>query len=149
MNFIETHDITNTEASTVGEIVDAFNESRYEQVEIIDWNDRYTTLTGARSAFVKIVTTKYAGTIAVKVKNGKLYLIKRSINNMDYDTTTSSTKRFVGIKECARITGLSLYYIRDGVKKGIIPVLMSGSKYLIDMDKFNKTMDQLSLEIKK
>lgn len=37
------------------------------------------------------------------------------------------------INEAAKLTGLSTCYLRDGVKKGVIPHIKSGNTYLIDV----------------
>lgn len=40
---------------------------------------------------------------------------------------------FCSIDEAARITGLSRFYIRHGVRAGEIQHIMSGTKYLVNL----------------
>lgn len=42
-------------------------------------------------------------------------------------------KLFVSIDEAARLTGLSRFYIRKGVRTGEIQHVMSGTKYLVNL----------------
>lgn len=42
-------------------------------------------------------------------------------------------KIFLSITEAARVTGLSTYYLRQGVKSGEIEHLRAGEKYLVNM----------------
>lgn len=35
--------------------------------------------------------------------------------------------------QASKLTGLSIYYLRNGCKSGIIPCIRSGNKFLIDM----------------
>lgn len=46
---------------------------------------------------------------------------------------TGSMRFFVSIDEAARLTGLSRFYIRKGVRAGEIQHIMSGTKYLVNL----------------
>lgn len=51
---------------------------------------------------------------------------------------------FVGIKEAVRITGLSEFYFRQGLKAGTIPHIRSGKKILINMPRLEAQLAQLT-----
>ncbi len=53
---------------------------------------------------------------------------------------------FVSISSAARITGLSQYYLRQGVRNGTVPHIRSGTKYLINLPRLLKTLDALPME---
>ena len=42
--------------------------------------------------------------------------------------------KFCSVNEAARESGLSSHFLREGIKAGTVPYIMSGSKYLIDYD---------------
>lgn len=46
---------------------------------------------------------------------------------------TGSMRFFVSIDEAARLTGLSRFYIRKGVRAGEIQHITSGTKYLVNL----------------
>lgn len=45
----------------------------------------------------------------------------------------NNVRPFVSIDEAARLTGLSRFYIRKGVRAGEIQHIMSGTKYLVNL----------------
>lgn len=47
---------------------------------------------------------------------------------------------FASIDETARITGLSRYFIRSGVREGKIPCVRSGQKYLVRLPDFFRSL---------
>lgn len=49
-------------------------------------------------------------------------------------------KPFVGIDEASRLTGLSRFYIRRGVRSGEIPCIKSGQKFLINLPAFFRSL---------
>lgn len=51
---------------------------------------------------------------------------------------------FVGIKEAVKITGLSEFYFRQGLKAGNIPHIRSGKKILINMPRLEAQLEQLT-----
>ena len=53
-------------------------------------------------------------------------------------------KIFYSISEVQRLTGLSMHVIRNGVKAGKIPYIMSGNKYLINFPLYKKILDKQS-----
>lgn len=50
---------------------------------------------------------------------------------------------FMKIKEASQVTGLSMYYLRNGCKDGTVPCIKSGTVYFINvprlLDKLNAT----------
>lgn len=50
---------------------------------------------------------------------------------------------FATISDAARITGLSQYYLRQGVRNGTVPHIRSGTKYLINLPRLLETLDAL------
>ena len=67
------------------------------------------------------------------------------------DTTTREehTKRFLTVTETAKMTGLSTYYIRQGIREGSIPCIMCGTKYMINYPKFIEILDNASTSSQK
>jgi excisionase family DNA binding protein len=53
---------------------------------------------------------------------------------------------FLTIRNAARLTGLSMGYIRDGCKNGTIPHLKTGNEYKINIKLFLRQLDGESLE---
>lgn len=45
----------------------------------------------------------------------------------------NNVKPFVSIDEASRLTGLSRFYIRNGIRAGEIQHIMSGTKYLVNL----------------
>lgn len=50
---------------------------------------------------------------------------------------------YQSVKNTAAITGLSVYYLRNGCKNGTVPHIMSGKKILINVPKL---LDRLNAE---
>ena len=50
---------------------------------------------------------------------------------------------FMKIKDAARVTGLSMYYLRNGCKDGSVPHVKSGTVYLINMPRLLEKLDAL------
>jgi len=50
-------------------------------------------------------------------------------------------KRFHTIAETSELSGLSVFYIRSGVKSGLIPHIRCGNKAMIDYPKFMQMLD--------
>ncbi len=51
------------------------------------------------------------------------------------------TKMFMSIREMARFTGLGESYIRNEVKDGKVPYLMSGEKVLINVPMYLESLN--------
>lgn len=51
---------------------------------------------------------------------------------------------FVTIRAACNITGLSQRYLRDGCKSGLIPHIMSGNVYMINLPLLHATLDEMS-----
>ena len=50
-------------------------------------------------------------------------------------------KTYLSISQTAKATGLSIYFLRNGVKEGIIPYITSGNKALINVPALLKTLE--------
>lgn len=61
-----------------------------------------------------------------------------SVNNKE--------KYFLTIAETAEKTGLSQYYIRQGVKDGWIPYISAGNKYMVNYKLLSQILDEMSTE---
>lgn len=55
-------------------------------------------------------------------------------------------KRFLTIEETAERTGLSVYYIRQGIRAGKIPCIKCGCKNMINYVKLIEILDSESVE---
>lgn len=53
---------------------------------------------------------------------------------------------FMKIKDAARVTGLSMYYLRNGCKDGSVPHVMSGTVYLVNVPRLLEKLDALPTE---
>lgn len=51
-------------------------------------------------------------------------------------------KIYMTIKETNAVTGLSISFLRKGVKAGTIPHIMSGNVYMINVPKMLETLEQ-------
>lgn len=50
---------------------------------------------------------------------------------------------FMKIKDAARVSGLSMYYLRNGCKDGSVPHVKSGTVYLVNMPRLLEKLDAL------
>ena len=50
---------------------------------------------------------------------------------------------FMKIKDAARVTGLSMYYLRTGCKDGSVPHVKSGTVYLVNVPRLLEKLDAL------
>ena len=57
----------------------------------------------------------------------------------------SETKRFLTIDETAKQTGLSVFFIRQGVRQGWIPFIRCGNKAMINIHKLIEILDEQSV----
>lgn len=53
-------------------------------------------------------------------------------------------KRFLSIKDASTATGLSQYFLRAGCRDGSVPCIMSGRKFLVDVQALYSMFDQIS-----
>ena len=53
-------------------------------------------------------------------------------------------KPFMTIREACNYSGLSQRFLRDGCKSGIIPHIMSGNTYMINVAMLMETLDSMS-----
>ena len=58
------------------------------------------------------------------------------------------TKRFLTIEETAEKTGLSVYFLRQGIKSGWIPHIRCGCKAMINFPKLIEILDSESVNSK-
>ncbi len=54
---------------------------------------------------------------------------------------------FMKIKDAARVTGLSIYYLRNGCKDGTAPCIKSGIVYLINVPRLLEKLDTAESEV--
>lgn len=59
---------------------------------------------------------------------------------------TESFKRFLTVTETAEQTGLSAYFIRQGIRDGWIPFIRCGNKAMINYPKLISILDKASEE---
>ncbi|WP_322199255.1 hypothetical protein [Acutalibacter intestini] len=50
---------------------------------------------------------------------------------------------FMKIKDAAKVTGLSMYYLRNGCKDGSVPHVKSGTVYLVNIPRLLEKLDAL------
>ena len=56
-----------------------------------------------------------------------------------------TTKRFLTIDETAKQTGLSVFYLRQGVRQKQIPHVKCGNKTMINLPKLIEILDEQSV----
>lgn len=54
---------------------------------------------------------------------------------------------FMKIKEASQVTGLSMYYLRNGCKDGTVPCIKSGTVYFINVPKLLEKLDAAESEV--
>ena len=64
---------------------------------------------------------------------------------MSRKRTIDPSARYQSVRGAAELTGLSRNYILNGCKAGIIPHIMVGVDYRIDMPLFYKHLEQSSM----
>jgi excisionase family DNA binding protein len=138
--------------SAMKKLIAQFDKSQYEQIEILEWENDFVDINSARSSADRIVKNLYYGRIVTVTRKGRLFLRKKDMTEWDYKENQPKDEpknvQFVGVKECCEITGLSEYFIRNAIRDGLIPVLRTGKKYLIDMDKLTEKMDEMCITFK-
>lgn len=53
-------------------------------------------------------------------------------------------KPYLTIRQAARYSGISEYFIRNGAKNGLIPHIMCGNRYMINYEKFLSMMEEMA-----
>lgn len=137
--------------SAMKKLVAQFDKSQYEQIEVLEWEADFANINSARSSADRIVKNFYNGRMVTVVRNNRLFLRKKKMEEWDYQEdapTNNKNVQFVGVKECCEITGLSEYFMRNAIREGLIPVLKSGRRYLVDMNKLAEKMDMMCLTFK-
>lgn len=56
-------------------------------------------------------------------------------------------KPFMKIKDASRATGLSMYYLRNGCKDGIVPCIKSGTVYFINVPRLLEKLNATESEV--
>lgn len=54
---------------------------------------------------------------------------------------------FMKIKEASQVTGLSMYYLRNGCKDGTVPCIKSGTVYFINVPRLLEKLDATESEV--
>lgn len=57
------------------------------------------------------------------------------------------TTPFMKIKETSQVTGLSMYYLRNGCKDGTVPCIKSGTVYFINVPKLLEKLNATESEV--
>ena len=57
------------------------------------------------------------------------------------------TTPFMKIKDASRVTGLSMYYLRNGCKDGTVPCIKSGTVYFINVPKLMERLNATESEV--
>ncbi len=65
----------------------------------------------------------------------------------EQEATTGQQKRFLNIDETAEQTGLSVHFIRQGIRQGWIPHIRCGNKAMINIRKFLEILDEQSVAV--
>lgn len=54
---------------------------------------------------------------------------------------------FMKIKEASQVTGLSMYYLRNGCKDGTVPCVKSGTVYFINVPRLLEKLNAAESEV--
>lgn len=54
---------------------------------------------------------------------------------------------FMKIKEASQVTGLSMYYLRNGCKDGTVPCIKSGTVYFINVPRLMEKLNAAENEV--
>ena len=68
------------------------------------------------------------------------------LRQMKMPFSVSGIKRFMPVEETAEYTGLSVYYLRQGIRTGKIPFVKCGCKSMINIPKLIELLDAESEE---
>lgn len=69
--------------------------------------------------------------------------MKKAIQNYQGRENTP----FMKIKEASQVTGLSMYYLRNGCKDGTVPCIKSGTVYFINVPRLLEKLDATENEV--
>lgn len=67
----------------------------------------------------------------------------KKVDNLVF-VDTQITKRFLSIAEAAKVTGVSSYAIRQGVRSGLFPAVRIGTKYMVNLPALLEALENLS-----
>lgn len=65
--------------------------------------------------------------------------------NEDHYSVVDKTKRFMTVEETSEQTGLSMFYLRQGIKTGRFPFIRCGNKAMINFPKLIEILDNESV----
>lgn len=54
--------------------------------------------------------------------------------------------KFMSIKQVVKETGLSEFFVRGLVRSGKVPVIKTGNKYMINMDKLRELLEEMQVQ---
>lgn len=69
--------------------------------------------------------------------------MKKAIQNYQGRENTP----FMKIKEASQVTGLSMYYLRNGCKDGTVPCIKSGTVYFINVPRLLEKLNAAESEV--
>lgn len=69
--------------------------------------------------------------------------MKKAIQNYQGKENTP----FMKIKEASQVTGLSMYYLRNGCKDSTVPCIKSGTVYFINVPRLLEKLDAAESEV--
>ena len=69
--------------------------------------------------------------------------MKKAIQNYQGRENTP----FMKIKEASQVTGLSMYYLRNGCKDGTVPCIKSGTVYFINVPRLLEKLNAAEIEV--
>lgn len=69
------------------------------------------------------------------------------MNKVSQTYQERGTTPFMKIKDASRVTGLSMYYLRNGCKDGTVPCIKSGTVYFINVPKLMERLNAAESEV--
>lgn len=69
------------------------------------------------------------------------------MNKVSQTYQERDTTPFMKIKDASRVTGLSMYYLRNGCKDGTVPCIKSGTVYFINVPRLLEKLDATESEV--
>ena len=77
-----------------------------------------------------------------RFRNGEITALPKQKEQFSIE---GSTKRFLPIEETAEVLGLSVFFIRQGIRAGWIPHIKCGCKNMINIAKLIEILDSESV----
>jgi hypothetical protein len=69
------------------------------------------------------------------------------MNQTSQNYQEKGTTPFMKIKDASRITGLSMYYLRNGYKDSTVPCIKSGTVYFINVPRLLEKLNVAESEV--